>query len=97
MRALIGIGLTALVAVSAPKEAPALYPSVGIITEVDMESDTVYWTDGPNVWTFYGAEDWMVGDGIVAIMSDEGTESLKDDRMVGSPRYWNPDYLGFGD
>lgn len=76
-------------------EAPALYPNVGIVTEVDMEADTVTWNDGWNDWTFYGVEDWMVGDGIAVIMSDEGTESVKDDRMVEA-RYWNPDTVTLG-
>ena len=42
-------------------EAPALYPNVGIVTEVDTESDTVYWSDGNDEWFFHGIEDWMVG------------------------------------
>lgn len=72
-------------------EAPALYPNVGIVTEVDTESDTVYWSDGNNEWYFYGVEDWMEDDGIAVIMSDEGTEEITDDRMVGNPRYINLD------
>ena len=72
-------------------EAPALYPNVGIVTEVDTESDTVYWSDGNDEWFFHGTEDWMVGDGIAVIMSDEGTEEITDDRMVGNPRYINLD------
>lgn len=72
-------------------EAPALYPNVGIVTEVNTESDTVYWSDGNNDWYFYGVEDWMVGDGIAVIMSDEGTEEITDDRIVRNPRYINLD------
>ena len=69
------------------------YPATGIVTEIDMASDAVYWSDGINRWSFCGVEDWMIGDGVSVIMSDEGTESIYDDRMVGSPRYWNPDLL----
>lgn len=69
---------------------PTLYPVVGIVTEVDAEADVVYWSDGNNEWSFYGIEDWETGDGIAAIMSDNGTETVKDDLMDGSPRYWNP-------
>ena len=91
MKLLAVIGMTAVIGVTGigarGAEAPALYPNVGIVTEVDTESDTVYWSDGNNEWYFYGVEDWMVGDGIAVIMSDEGTESVKDDRMIGNPRY----------
>ena len=90
--AIIGMGIIMTGGIGARgAEAPALYPNVGIVTEVDTESDTVTWNDGRNKWTFYGVEDWMVGDGIAVIMSDEGTESVKDDRMIGNPRYINFD------
>ena len=79
-KVLVGIGMTALVAVSGIRVGtantaeiePNLYPNVGYVTEVDVETDTVTWNDGWNDWTFYGVEDWMVGDGIAVIMSDEG-------------------------
>lgn len=90
--AIIGMGIIMTTGIGVKgAEAPALYPNVGIVTEVDTESDTVYWSDGNNKWYFYGTEDWMVGDGIAVIMSDEGTESVKDDRMIGNPRYINFD------
>ena len=69
------------------------YPATGIVTEIDAESDAVHWNDGYNEWFFYGIEDWMEGDGISVIMCDNGTETVTDDYMVGSPRYWNPDLL----
>ena len=70
------------------------YPATGIVTEIDTALDAVYWTDGISRWCFYGVEDWMIGDGISVIMSDEGTELIYDDRMASSPRYWNPSLLG---
>ena len=70
-----------------------VYPATGIVTDIDAESDAVYWNDGYNEWYFYGIEDWMEGDGISVIMCDNGTEIVADDYMVGSPRYWNPDVL----
>lgn len=95
MKLLAVIGMTAVIEVTGigarGAEAPALYPNVGIVTEVDMESDIVYWSDGNNEWCFYGTEDWMIGDGIAVIMSDEGTRSVEDDRMVVNPRYVNLD------
>ena len=95
MKLLAVIGMTADIGTTGigakEAEAPALYPNVGIVTEVDTESDTVYWSDGNNKWFFYGTEDWMVGDGIAVIMLDEGPEEITDDRMVGNPRYINLD------
>lgn len=95
MKLLTVIGMTAVIGTTGigakGAEAPDLYPNVGIVTEVDTESDTVYWSDGNNKWYFYGTEDWMVGDGIAVIMSNEGTEEITDDRMVGNPRYINFD------
>ena len=91
MKLLAVIGMTAVIGATGigvrGAEAPALYPNVGIVTEVDTESDTVYWSDGNDEWFFHGTEDWMVGDGIAVIMSDEGTEEITDDKMVGNPRY----------
>lgn len=90
--AIIGMGIIMTGGIGVKgAEAPDLYPNVGIVTEVDAESDTVYWSDGNDKWFFYGTEDWMVGDGIAVIMSDEGTEEITDDRMVGNPRYINLD------
>lgn len=63
-----------------------LYPNAGIVTDVDRTTDTVTWTDGYNDWCFEGTEDWMVGDGIAAIMDDNGTEIVTDDEIV-SVRY----------
>lgn len=95
MKLLAVIGMMAVIGTTGigarGAEASALYPNVGIVTEVDTESDTVYWSDGNDKWYFYGTEDWMVGDGIAVIMSDEGTEEITDDRMVGNPRYINLD------
>lgn len=92
-----GIMMLALIAgMNAPSNGTVergdvnFYPTTGIVTEIDMASDAVYWSDGINRWCFYGVEDWMIGDGVSAIMSDEGTELVYDDRMVGNPRYWNP-------
>lgn len=101
-KVLFGIGMVAaLIAAPGTKTGgsevePGLYPNVGYVTEIDEESDIVYWNDGENLWSFYGIEDWMIGDGVAVIMSDEGTESVKDDRMVTDPRYWNAETVTLG-
>ncbi len=91
MRKFVLMAIAAIAAngmnVSAAPITARLYPDAGIVTEVDKESDTVTWTDGTNNWYFYGTEDWMIGDGIAVIMSDNGTENVIDDHMVGSPKY----------
>lgn len=64
-----------------------LYPRSGVVTGIDRDSDTVEWTDASgHVWAFAGCEDWMVGDGVAAIMDDMGTDAITDDAIV-SVRY----------
>ena len=64
-----------------------LYPLAGIVTGIDRDTDAVEWTDySGNEWSFYGIEDWMIGDGVAAIMDDNGTENVADDAIV-SVRY----------
>ena len=63
-----------------------IYPVAGVVTEVDRETDTVTFSTYGNAFSFYGCEDWEVGDGIAAIMSDNGTEEIYDDEII-SVRY----------
>ena len=64
-----------------------LYPRSGIVTRIDADADVVEWTDGAGlVWSMTGVDDWMIGDGIAAIMDDNGTETIYDDVIV-SARY----------
>ena len=87
MKKLIALALIALTLIACSKaKRSTLYPDAGIVTGVDRETDTVTWTDGWNDWCFEGTEDWMVGDGIAAIMDDNGTETVTDDVIV-SVRY----------
>jgi hypothetical protein len=59
------------------------YAKHGVVTELDRANDTVTFTDcnGFN-WCFYGVEDWMIGDGVSAVMNDNGTDSIFDDEVV---------------
>lgn len=67
--------------------ASAQYAKSGIVTSVDRKANTVTFTDrSGNEWQFTGAEDWMVGDHLAAVMDDCGTETTFDDRVV-SVRY----------
>lgn len=76
--------------VSAAETNSAQYPLVGVVYCVDYRSDLVYFTDGINNWYFIGAEDWDVKDTIICIMSDNGTQTVKDDEIIpNSCRYSN--------
>ena len=68
------------------------YPRAGIVDFIDRAQDEVYVVDGTgNLWTFYGVEDWEVGDGIAMIFDDAGTAGISDDIIVSarfSPLEW---------
>lgn len=89
---LIGIALimlTGMIGITCgPHENESeLYAKSGIVTRVDRKTDTVTFADrSGNEWQFTGAEDWMVGDHLAAVMDDCGTETIFDDRVV-SVRY----------
>lgn len=55
----------------------------GTVTGLDRDADVVEWTDGAGlVWSFYGCEEWMIGDGVAALMDDNGTAIVTDDVIV---------------
>ena len=67
----------------AGKTGSGLYPRSGTVTGLDHAEDVVTFTDGAgNDWSFYGAEDWMIGDGVAALMDDNGTAIVTDDVIV---------------
>lgn len=75
--------IIALVLLSRPRFVTDMYPTAGIVTEVDYSTDTVTFTDATgNAWSFSGTEDWMLGDGCAAIMDGRGTDTIYDDAVV---------------
>lgn len=61
----------------------AIYPTCGVVIEIDEVKNLVYVEDFVgNVWTFYGVEDWAVGDIAAMIMDTMGTECIKDDEII---------------
>ena len=70
----------------AEKEAEAvshLYPKATVVSHLDDENDTVYIKDFDGYeWTFYGVEDWEVGDLCSVIMDDMGTREIFDDKII---------------
>ena len=63
------------------------YPHAAVVVEVDDVGDCVYASDyNGEVWMFYGAEDWMIGDIAAMIIDDCGTPEVAGDKIV-SVRY----------
>ena len=53
------------------------------VVEVDYDTDTVtVETFTGFLFSFYGCEDWMVGDCASLIMEDNGTELVYDDEII---------------
>ena len=69
-----------------PAEAkPNYYALATIVTATDRAEDAVICEDCMgNVWAFYGAEDWQVGDNANLLMHDNGTKSTYDDVICGA-------------
>jgi len=79
---------TLFIACAPAKETPVereLYALTCEVVEVDRNSDTVTCEDyNGNLWEFFGAEDWDVGDCVSLLMNNSGTESIYDDEIVGA-------------
>lgn len=60
-----------------------LYPTCGVIVEINYENDEVTVEDfNNNLWIFKGAEDWAEGDICAMIMNNEGTPEIYDDIII---------------
>jgi len=77
----------ALIFSAASAFALELYALAGRIVGFDYASDEVFFVDGAGlVWSFYGIEDWSIGDIVACVMSDNNTEEIDDD-IILSVRY----------
>lgn len=88
---MIGIIIGAKVYKSSANETPASDIEVyGRVTEVigfDFDYDIVIVEDNMGFrWSFYGIEDWCIGDIAVLTLNTKGTELIFDDEIV-SVRY----------
>ena len=64
-----------------------LYPTAGIVTQVDRAADLVTVTlQNGHEYQFSGTEDWLEGDIAAMIMFDRFTQIITDD-MIISVRY----------
>lgn len=58
-----------------------LYPETGKVVEI-CNDEVVVETYTGNLFAFYGAEDWMIGDCISLIMDGCGTAEVNDDVII---------------
>lgn len=61
------------------------YAETGIVTQVSTTSDlVVFQTQNGNLFSFYGADDYEVNDMVSVIMDSNGTDEVKDDRVINA-------------
>lgn len=60
-----------------------IYPQNFIVSEIDYKNNIVY-IETPTgfIYSFYGVDDWLVGDHCSAIMFDNYTKNIIDDKIV---------------
>lgn len=74
------------------KANPHEYPECGLIINIDEEEDLVeFQTQFGDVYSFYGVNDYYVGDLVAVIMHDSGTLEIYDDVVVST------NYVGWVD
>lgn len=60
-----------------------IYPLTTYVVELDKANDIVICKDfNGNLYAFQGIEDWLIGDICSMIMSDNGTETITDDKIL---------------
>lgn len=70
-------------------DSEELYAKSGRVVEVNDEHDVVTFMDSNGfLWSFYGVEDWCVGDWCAVIFNTMGTSTILDDKIV-NVRYEN--------
>ena len=66
-----------------PTTTNPTYPTCGIVTSVNYDTDTVIVTTAEgNEWAFYETEDWQVGDICAMVMDSMDTETIYDDQIL---------------
>lgn len=67
----------------AEEEEHDFYAKVGIICRMDYDNDIVYVVDFfGEEWSFFGCDEWDIGDIVAAVMDTMGTELIYDDEIV---------------
>ena len=84
---IVAIASTSCMKNDAQLSVDNLYPHAAVVVEVDDVGDCVYVSDyNGEIWMFYGAEDWTIGDIAAMIIDDCGTPEVAGDKIV-SVRY----------
>ena len=78
---LIIILAIAIIACTCSCGKSTLYPETGKVVEICNDVVTVETSTG-NLFAFYGAEDWSIGDCVSMIMDSCGTENITDDIIL---------------
>ena len=61
------------------------YALTAQVVKIDRAQDIVTVEDSVgNLWEFYGAEDWEIGDCASMVMDDMGTDRIYDDEIVSA-------------
>ena len=80
---IVAIASTSCVKNNAQLSVDNLYPHAAVVFEVDDVGDCVYASDyNGEVWMFYGAEEWMIGDIAAMIIDGRGTPEVAGDKIV---------------
>lgn len=59
------------------------YTAMTTVVDIETDADTVVCEDATgNLWAFYGAENWQVGDMCNLLMHDCGTADITDDIII---------------
>ena len=62
-------------------ESENRYPETGVVVEI-YDDTVVVETSTGNIFEFFGAEDWFVGDIVSMIMDSCGTTEITDDMII---------------
>lgn len=83
------IGLAAFLMLFNGNPSASLYATTFVVIETRKTDDTVILTDmtSGHKYSFYGIEDWEVGDIATCIMSDNGTEDYIYDDQILTVKY----------
>lgn len=95
--ALVVVIFLGMIFFSMPAKAESsFYPRAAIITEICYEEDLIICVDAAGVeWSFFGVEDFDIGDLVAMLLWDCGTpESIYDDEIIDVVYAGTPAQLG---
>ncbi len=75
--------ITALALTACAPTPSETYTREMTVTETNRATDEVILLDTEgHEWSFYGVENWLVGDNCTCTMDSKGTENITDDEIV---------------